>query len=188
MARDSSSFSASGLLPAVDRHQRHVFEWIDRSRVWQRNGLSARTMLANKNAELFHPRVAVSNVVPTGVIVWRWRKRTRRTAFRRQFDSADNPNPVAGRERLSNFFQDVVYRLLREHFLAEQVVTMNAKIGNCRKRDLPSRAVIVAIERNRVLPGREHDQVRWLCFARDFFGDDVDVRLALVNLGPRIDW
>src|SRR5215471_16853712 len=189
MLADSSSFSAfEQLLPAVDRHQRHVFEWNYRSRVWQRNGLPARTVLADKNAELFHPRVAVSNVVPAGGIVWRRRQLARRTAFRRQLDSADNPNPVPGRECLSNFLQDIFDRMIRDHFLAEQVVTMHAKIGNRRKRDLRSRSVIVAVERNRVLPRREHDQVGWFRFAGDFFGDDVDVCLAFVNSWPRIDW
>ncbi|PYK78979.1 MAG: hypothetical protein DME38_08630 [Verrucomicrobia bacterium] len=61
-------------------------------------------MLANKDAELLHPGVAVSNVVPHAVRGRCGRQVSRRAAFRRQFDSAHQPNPVSPSERLPDFF------------------------------------------------------------------------------------
>ena len=85
-------------------------------------------MLANKDADLLHPGIAISDIIPNAVLVRRRWQKMRRAAFGRQFDSTDKPNAISGGKRLPNFFQNIVDRMLGEHFFAKEIVTMDTQI------------------------------------------------------------
>src|SRR5438270_2848021 len=89
-----SDLAKARLLPAINDHQRHVFKRINSLADRQRHVLSMFAVLPEKRAELFEPCVTVSDIVPAGVCIRRRRQRTRRTTFRWQFDSTNNPNAI----------------------------------------------------------------------------------------------